>query len=208
MAKQHQHRYTDEQLDWLRAHAPGRPWLEVSDLFNHHFGLGIKWPSVWAVCKRRGISNGRCGRFVAGQDPWNRAVPNSTGYSPTRFQPGSKPHNHVPVGTERNNDGYIEVKTAEPHVWRSKAQLVWEAHHGRPVPPGHAVLFADQDRANFCPDNLLLVSRAELAVMNKRRLIVPGLAEGARAGQLVARIVMARRKRQRPQAQSATAQQL
>ena len=48
--------------------------------------------------------------------------------------------------------------------------LLWEQRHGRPVPDGHLVLFADGDRRNFDPANLLLVSRAELAVMNKRRL--------------------------------------
>ena len=32
--------------------------------------------------------------------------------------------------------------------------------------------------------------------MNKRRLIVPGFGEGTRAGQVIARVVLARRRRQ------------
>lgn len=189
---QYQHQYTAAQLAWLRANVPGRPWREVSDLFNHHFGLAIKWPSVWAVCKRRGISNGRDSRFVPGQEPWNKGVPGSTGWSPTRFQPGSRPHNHVPVGTERDNEGYIEVKVAEPHVWCSKARLEWEAHHGRPVPDKHVVKFLDGDRRNFSPDNLVLIERAHLAVANKCGLVFAGQPELTRVGLTLAKVSVAK----------------
>lgn len=202
----HQHVYTGEQVEWLTGHAPGRPWAEVARLFNDRFGTSLKTAAIWAACKNRKIRNGRNGRFERGNEPWNSGRTGVNGWTATRFQPGNRPHNAVAVGAERDNDGYLEVKVAEPHVWRGKAALIWEQHHGRPVPPRHCVLFADGNRRNFAITNLLLVSRAELAVMNKRGLITPGLGDGTRVGQMIARIVMARRKRQRPQAQSSTAQ--
>ena len=210
-----QHVFTEEQVEWLAGHAPGRPWAEVARLFNDRFGTSLSQASIWSAAKYRNISNGRNGRFAQGNEPWNRGRKGVNGGSATRFKPGNRPHNAVAVGAERDNDGYLEVKVAEPHVWRSKAALTWERHHGRPVPPSHCVLFADGDRRNFASTNLLLVSRAELAVMNKRGLVTAGFGEGTRVGQLIALVVLARRRRQRkrkgpcgPVADSSTAQQL
>lgn len=191
------HRYTGPQLDWLRAHAPDRTWKEVADLFNRRFDAALGWRSIQAACKRRAIAGGTGdGRFRPGNPAWNLGLKGVNGDSPVRFQPGHRPHNWLPVGTERNAGGWIEIKVAEPNRWRSKALLVWEQHHGRPVPDSHVVLFADGNRRNFALANLLLTSRAELVVMNKRRLIVPGFADGTRVGQVIARVVLARRRRQ------------
>jgi hypothetical protein len=46
-------------------------------------------------------------------------------------------------------------------TWRPKHHLVWESHHGQPIPKGHAVIFGDGNNRNFDPDNLILVSRAQ-----------------------------------------------
>lgn len=95
-----------------------------------------------------------------------------TGGEGTQFKKGNKPHNYVPVGSERvNADGYVDIKIAEPNRWRGKHLIVWEQHNGRPVPKGHAVIFGDRNRRNFDPDNLVLVSRSQLATMNKMNLI-------------------------------------
>lgn len=99
----------------------------------------------------------------------------SIGGVETRFKKGHRPHNWVPIGTERiNSDGYVEVKVQDGKCqknWKGKHILIWEQHHGRPVPPGYAVIFGDGNNRNFDPDNLILVSRKQLAVLNKRRLI-------------------------------------
>ncbi|WP_083612210.1 HNH endonuclease [Paenibacillus sp. P32E] len=36
------------------------------------------------------------------------------------------------------------------------------------VPKGHAIIFGDGDRQNFDPNNLILITRGQLAIMNKR----------------------------------------
>lgn len=44
---------------------------------------------------------------------------------------------------------------------------VWEQTHG-PVPDGMVVVFRDGDKLNINPQNLMIVSRAELLRLNKR----------------------------------------
>ncbi|WP_233095998.1 HNH endonuclease signature motif containing protein [Alicyclobacillus sp. SO9] len=92
----------------------------------------------------------------------------------------------MPVGSERvNADDYVDIKIADPNRWRGKHLIVWEEYHGRHVPKGHVVIFGDRNRRNFDPDNLILVSRAQLAVMNKQGLIQDH-AELTRSGVIVA----------------------
>jgi len=69
-------------------------------------------------------------------------------------------------------DGYVLVKIGkrDPHTgfptrWKAKHVVIWEQTHG-PVPEGMAVVFKDGDKLNCDPDNLMLVSRAELLRLN------------------------------------------
>jgi hypothetical protein len=64
----------------------------------------------------------------------------------------------------------VRVKTRNPRTWKFKHRLIWEKAHGK-IPRDHVVLFADGDKLNFALNNLLLVSRRELSVMNKQGLI-------------------------------------
>ena len=47
-----------------------------------------------------------------------------------------------------------------------KHHLVWEEAHGEPVPPDCSVVFADRDRANFDPENIVAVPKGILSTMN------------------------------------------
>lgn len=187
------HRWTEEELAWVRAHLHLTK-KAMAELIGERFGFECTKNMIKGVFTRHGITCGRTGRFEPGLVPFNKGRKGVNGPSPTSFQPGNLPHNWVPVGSERNNSGIVEVKVADPNSWRSKHALIWEAHHGRPVPEGHVVIFADLDRHNFAADNLLLVSRAELAVMNKSRLITTH-AEATLVGYTVARVIMARKRR-------------
>jgi hypothetical protein len=138
-------------------------------LFNKQFGLrGKKKLTLYQIAnalKRNSLSNGL----------------------PRCFQPGHIPKNKgvlQPVGTERIDEGYAEVKIARPNVWKLKHHIIWEAAHG-PVPKGHVIMFADGNKRNFDQDNLLLVSRKELATMNRFGLIFPD-KELTKAGKVVA----------------------
>lgn len=86
----------------------------------------------------------------------------------TFFAKGQKPHNTKYDGYERINVyGYVEVRVAE-RKFIGKHRLIWEQHHG-PVPDNMAIIFADGNKQNFAIDNLLCVSRGDLAILNRNK---------------------------------------
>lgn len=167
------HRYTPEQIAYLQRHATiAREWLAKS--FNNHFGTRLSGSAILGTCKRHGIKTGQSGRFFKGQTAWNKGVKGSTPGSHTSFKPGNRPHTWRPVGTEvvESKGGYIKVKIAEPRTWIFKHILVWQQHHG-PLPPGKVVIFADGNKRNFSPENLVAIERRELLFLNRKSLITP-----------------------------------
>jgi len=114
------------------------------------------------------------------------------GPNKTSFKKGHKPHNWVPIGSERiTKDGYVQIKIQEGKFqknWRGKHILVWEEHNG-PVPEGHAVIFGDGNNRNFDIDNLILVSRAQLLKLNQQGLIKND-ADLTRTGVIIADLQM------------------
>lgn len=142
-------------------------------MFNAHFvGVQLKSSQIKAFVKNHGLKSGIDARFKLGSEPFNKGKEKTwIGGEATQFKKGHKPHNYVPVGSERvNGDDYVDIKIADPNRWRGKHLIVWEEQNGRPVPKGHAVIFGDGNRRNFERDNLILVSRGQLAIMNKNGL--------------------------------------
>lgn len=79
----------------------------------------------------------------------------------TRFKKGQSVWNHKEVGYERlNADGYVEVKVAEPNVFKLKQRHIWEQRNG-PIPKGHNIQFKDKKPLNLEPDNLYMISRKD-----------------------------------------------
>lgn len=116
------------------------------------------------------------GQFAKGHNPWNKGLKGlQIGGKETQFQKGQLPHNYKTVGSERvdKKDGYILIKVQDhgPYQkrWRHKHVIEWEKENG-PVPNGYVLVFADQDKTNIEMDNLLLITRSELALMNKQNL--------------------------------------
>lgn len=142
---------------------------QLTEAVNGVFEISLTVSQVQGTRKRHGWMTGRDGRFYQGQPK----VPGSGAKNANRtsFKKGHKPHSHVPVGSEsvkKQDDDLVYVKIAEPNKWQSKHSLLWEKHHGKKVPKGHVVIFADGDRRNFELDNLVLVTRRELAIFNHR----------------------------------------
>lgn len=73
-------------------------------------------------------------------------------------------------------------------------RLVWVEHNG-PIPKGHIVIFRDGNRENITIDNLMMVSRADHAVLCKMGLY-NGAAETKDAALLIAKIIRKRNERQ------------
>lgn len=107
-------------------------------------------------------------RFKKGQASWNKGRKGMRvgGRAPeTQFPKGHKPHNWVPVGSERiRADGYLERKLTDtgypPRDWVPIHRINWIAAHG-PIPKGYVVRLKDGDKSNCAIENLELISHQE-----------------------------------------------
>ena len=173
-------KYTAEQIEFIKNNVTGRSYKELTALFNQHFGTNLTVSTVTATSFRYGFKNGRdtrfdkgcvSHRFKKGHVPVNKGTKGYMKPNKTSFKKGHMPQTYRPVGSERiDADGYRWVKTQDPKTWRMKHVLLWEQVNGA-VPKGHIVIFADGDKSNITLDNLLLVSRGQLLMINKFGLI-------------------------------------
>lgn len=163
------HRYTPEQVRFLEENIKGRSRREVWELFNARFETNLSLGQITGAIKNRGLTNGLDARFKPGQRgyicPKGRRLSQAT-----EFKKGNRPWNYQPVGTERvNSDGYVDVKVADPNIWKQKHHLIWEAVNG-PLPKGHMLIFGDGNKLNVTLDNLILVTLAQNARLNCYKL--------------------------------------
>lgn len=171
MVKKAPRRYTKEELDYIRKNAPGRHYHEIVEMFNKKFERQIDAKKLKETLGNHGISTGLTGRFEKGHVPVNKGGKFPGTGNITTFKKGNIPANKMKVGEDViTTDGYVKTKIAEPNVWEYKHKLIWAEAHG-PIPEKHSVIFADGNKLNLSIDNLLLVSRAELLMLNRRRLI-------------------------------------
>lgn len=168
------HFFTEEQRKFIKENAKGIGNVELTEKFNKHFNLELGVNQIKAFKKNNHIRSGLTGRFKKGHQTWNKNKKKTwKGGEETQFKKGHTPKNHRPIGSERvdSKDGYLLVKIAEPNKWKAKHRVIWEEANGSSLPKGHAIMFADGNICNFDLDNLILVSRRELLVLNQENLI-------------------------------------
>lgn len=207
--------FTQEQIEFVRDNITGTPLKEMTSMFNQRFGTAYPQTTITPLVYRYGFKNGRDTRlnegykptqFKPGHTPANKGTKGFMKPNKTSFQKGQTPLNHRPVGSERIENGghakgYTMVKVAEPNKWKMKHVLVWEKANGA-VPKGHCVIFANGDNTDFSLDNLLLVTRSELARMNQKGLIYPD-ADLTKTGHAIAKLEVAMGERKRKTKRSA-----
>ena len=179
-------------ISFFEANNAGKSAKEMTELLNAKFGTHYTCEQIKACRARHHWNSGLTGRFEKGSVPYNKGKKTGSypGMERTQFKAGNRPLNYRPVGSERVNvDGYHERKVADPNRWRPIHIIEWEKLYG-PVPEGHALVFRDGDKDNTSVENLMLVSRRELAVMNKRGLRDSSSAS-AEACRTLARYIMA-----------------
>jgi hypothetical protein len=170
---------TPEEIQFVKDTISGHTHRQMLKLFNERF------PPITFQKLRSLISNQK---LRSGTSKWVH----EPGYiSPLlgtlKYKPGHP--KYTPIGTEiLYKNSVTMVKVAEHTKPKPKQRLIWEAAHG-PIPEGHVVIFADRNKSNFNLDNLLLVSREELGVMNKKHLFLPD-AKSTKAGLLIAKIIL------------------
>ena len=177
--------WTAERVAWLKGFAPGHNVHQIADEFERLWGVR---PSVSSL-KNAKVAHGarsytNAGQFRKGcaggfKDENHKRRFLEAGKD-RRFKKGQMPHNgHQPIGTERVDakDGYIWVKVAQRKDdpksahdnWKPKHYIVYEQHNG-PIPPGCNIVFADRDKRNFDPGNLVAVPRGLWAIISKKRM--------------------------------------
>lgn len=172
------HKYTKEEREFIERNYLGIKSGDLAQMFNAEFGSDLSRNSIKAYLKNHNLHNGVVCRFPKGHIPENKgkkmSAENYAKCAPTMFRKGHIPANKKPIGSERINckDGYHLVKVAEPNVWRLKHVVLWEKYNG-PVPKGHMIVFANQNKDDIRIDNLLLVSKAEICVANRKKLLHP-----------------------------------
>ena len=167
-----QHIWSDEEKQYLAEITPGRGHKEIQSMMSCKFGFDYTHHQIKGAITRNKLNTGRTGRFEKGHATWNKGTKGLTKANVTSFKKGQKPHNYKPLGSERiTKDGYCEIKVSDTgRRWKSKHLVVYEKHHGK-VPRGSVVIFLDGDKRNFDIDNLHLVTRNQLAMLNKNSLI-------------------------------------
>ena len=164
-------RYTKEELDFIRKVTPGRHYHEIVEMFNKKFDFQINTKKLKETLKNHRISTGLTGRFEKGHVPYNKGKKFPGTGNKAAFKKGNIPVNKMKVGEDAiSSDGYVKTKIADPNVWEFKHKLIWAEAHG-PIPEKHSIIFADGNKLNLSIDNLLLVSKAELLMLNRKKLI-------------------------------------
>lgn len=167
--------FTTEQVEFLQDNYTGRSVAELRVMFNAEFDTDMTIEQIKTAVHKRGITSGRTGCFEKGHKSWNKGTKGLTSANKTSFKKGSVPTNRKPIGSERicSKAGYVLIKVVErnPHTgfptrYKYKHVHIWERDHG-PVPDGMVVAFCDGDKRNIEPENLMLISRAELLILNK-----------------------------------------
>lgn len=163
--------YTPEQVQFVKdnctmtAKGLHKAFCERFDRYD------VSIYTLKALRLRNGWKTGRDGRMEQGHEAWNKGliyIPK--GIEDNLFKKGHVPWSTRDLGSERvNGDGYIEIKVPgndKRGRWVLKHLYIWEQANGK-KPDGHAIIFIDNDKQNVEIDNLMLVTRGELCIMNK-----------------------------------------
>lgn len=86
-----------------------------------------------------------------------------------------------PLFSEHEKKGYIVIKIEQPNKWMFKHHYVyWQTTGHKPEPKKETVIFLDGNNRNFAPENLFLLPRNCIAIMNNpgtKLGVIPGNPE-------------------------------
>lgn len=192
--KKPQHKWTDEEKEYLASIVKGSTYKEITKQMNDKFEYNFSEEQIKGAMARYKLTTGTGGYFKKGSTPWNKGLKGYMGANKTSFKKGTIPPNQVPIGTESiAKGGYIKVKVGEPNKWKLKQRYIYEQHYGE-IPKGHNVIFADRNIQNFDINNLVLVSKAEMLILNNNKLIFED-KELTKVGVNIAKVINKAKKR-------------
>lgn len=164
------HKWTDEEKRYLASIVKGSTYKEITEKMNKRFECQFTKSQIRGALSRYNLTSGSDGSFKKGHVPWNKGKRVFIGGVETRFKKGQRPSSYREVGSERvNRDGYIEIKT-EPNKWELKHRYIYRQYYGE-FPKECNIIFADKNTRNFNINNLVLVTKRELLIMNNNKLM-------------------------------------
>lgn len=164
------HKWTNEEKEYLASIVKGRTYKEITKKMNDKFEYDFSEEQIKGFMFRNKLITGIGGHFKKNHTPWNKGSKGLTSANKTSFKKGIIHFNYKQVGEERiDKYGYIQVKVAEPNVWDLKHRVIYREHYGE-IPNGYNIIFADGNKMNFDIDNLILVSKAEMLILNTNNL--------------------------------------
>ena len=192
--KKPQHKWTDEEKEYLASIVKGSTYKEITKQMNDKFEYDFSEEQIKGMMYRNKLTTGTGGYFKKGSTPWNKGLKGYMGANKTSFKKGTIPPNQVPIGTESiTKGGYIKVKVGEPNKWKLKQRYIYEQHYGE-IPKDCNVIFADKNIRNFDINNLILVSKAEMLILNNNKLIFED-KELTKVGVNIAKVIDKAKKR-------------
>ena len=171
MSKTIRHTWTDEQKEYLKEIAEGKPRKEIKDLINAKFNLNLTQRQINTAMHYNKIKNGIDPKFKIGNK--------------VRCKQNNGPSK--PVGTETYRHGYIKVKN-DKNCWKFKHRHIWEQHYGE-IPKGYSIIFLDKNKDNFDINNLAMVNKKELLFINDKGLLKEN-AELSKVGITLAKLMI------------------
>lgn len=191
-ANRGQRTFPPDVARFIEKNCTGRTKREMCEELRKRYGIEKTPAQLKSYYANNRLRNGLDGKFKKGQTPPNKGKPLPDEVKEkikgTQFRKGQRPHNAQPIGSESKIDGYWKIKIGEPNIWQLKSRHEWERIHGEKLGPDDVILFLDMNPDNFDPDNLVKVSRAELARINQDKL------RGADPGINMAAVNLARLK--------------
>lgn len=165
-------KYSLELISYIRGIAKGKSYDEILDLVNKKFSeLNLTRSNIRTVLRNYKISTGITHRFKKGHVPWSAGTKGRLTANSGSFKKGITPQNLKVIGSVRREtkDGYLIVKVARKK-WRALHVVKWEHEHGEAVGRGNVIIFKDGNKDNLNSDNLVRLTRGELAILNKDKL--------------------------------------
>ena len=163
------HKYSKNEIEYLREISHGKYNNEITKLFNKKFGLNLKESQIRSVRKNYGIKSGLTGRFKRGEEPWNKGKKMPGLSNSGTFKKGHTPSNIRKVGDRRiNRCGYYEIKVKEPGTWKLEHRVIYEKNFGK-IKKNYVIVFLDNNKQNLEINNLICISKSIHAIMNNRR---------------------------------------
>lgn len=142
--------YTKEQYQWLSENYPRLGAVKCTEEFNAKFSQSRSVGAIQTQCKRNGIKCDSITKRLIYKDNF-----------------GVK---SLPIGSTRKHHGYTYIKVSDElghhtNNWIMLHHKIYEDNFGK-VPEEHIVIFLDNNKENFSPDNLVAIPWKTNGLMN------------------------------------------